>query len=62
MYYLETTNLDYTTDTKSILDRQIANSGQISLICEKEINDFFYEFDRTITSFKNKIEADLEVE
>ena len=60
MSYLETNNPDYATDTKSILDRQMANSSQISVINEKERNSFFYEFDRTINRFKKKIEADLD--
>ncbi|CAN0015495.1 unnamed protein product, partial [Chrysoparadoxa australica] len=60
MSYLETTNEQYVKDSRMILDRQLANSSQISLTNEKERNSFFYEFDRTIKRFKNKIEADLE--
>jgi hypothetical protein len=60
MSYLESNNPDYTDDSRSILDRQMANSSQISIINEKERNNYFYEFDRTIGRFKKKIEADLE--
>jgi hypothetical protein len=59
MNYLETTNEKYVHDTKQILDRQLANSSQISIINEKERNNFFFDLDRTILSFKKKIEVDL---
>lgn len=59
MNYLETNQEAYVHDTRMILDRQLANSSQISLINERERNNFFYEFDRTIQVFKRKIEADL---
>ncbi|MCT4562415.1 MAG: helix-turn-helix domain-containing protein [Crocinitomicaceae bacterium] len=61
MNYLETRNEAYVGDTKSILDRQLANSSQISQINEKERNNFFYDFERTISVFKRKIEADLAI-
>jgi hypothetical protein len=59
MNYLETTNESYVADSKLIIDKQLANSSLISIVNEKERNNFFFEFERTITSFKKKIEADL---
>lgn len=60
MSYLETTNQEYAMDSKSILDRQIANSSQISLINEKERNNFFHEVEQTINHFKKKLEIEKE--
>lgn len=59
MNYLETTNENYVNDSKLIIDKQLANSSLISIVNEKERNNFFFEFERTINSFKKKIEADL---
>jgi hypothetical protein len=60
MNYLETTNQSYVSDSKMIIDKQVANSSLISIVNEKERNNFFYEFERTIQLFRKKIEADLE--
>jgi len=59
MNYLETSNQAYIQDTVQILDRQLSNSSLISVVNEKERNNFFYDFDRTINSFKKRIEANL---
>jgi hypothetical protein len=59
MNYLETTNIHYINDTKMIIEKQMANSSLISVVNEKERNNFFYDFERTIHSFRKKIEADL---
>ena len=61
MNYLETSQEAYVGDTKLILDRQLMNSSQISKINEKDRNNFFYDFERTILLFKRKIEADLAI-
>lgn len=61
MNYLETTNESYVSDSKMIIDKQLANSSLISVVNEKERNNFFHEFDRTIKSFRKKIEADLAI-
>lgn len=61
MNYLQTTDEGYVNDSKLIIDKQLANSSIISNINEKERNNFFFEFDRTINSFKKKIEADLTI-
>ncbi len=59
MNYLETSNEAYVADTILILDKHMANSSMISKVNEKERNNFFYDFDRTINAFRKKIEADL---
>ncbi len=61
MNYLETTNENYVSDSRMIIDKQLANSSLISIVNEKERNNFFFEFDRTVNSFKKKIEADLTI-
>jgi hypothetical protein len=60
MNYLETNNPLYVKDTLQILDRQISNSSLISIVNERERNNFFFDFDRTINSFKKRIEANLD--
>jgi len=59
MNYLQTSDENYVNDSKSIIDKQLANSSIISVVNEKERNNFFFEFERTINSFKKKIEVDL---
>jgi hypothetical protein len=61
MNYLQTEDPQYVQDTRFIIDKHIANSSLISVVNEKERNNFFFEFNRTINSFKKRIEADLEV-
>ena len=50
----------YVLDSKQILDKQLANSSLISEVNEKERNNYFFEFEKMILSFRKKIEADLE--
>ncbi len=57
--FLHTSNPTYVEESKSILDKQLANSSLISKINEKERNSFFHKLDKTIASFRNKIESDL---
>ncbi|MFA7274298.1 MAG: hypothetical protein WC044_10530 [Crocinitomicaceae bacterium] len=59
MNYLETSNTAYVQDTVQILDRQLSNSSLISIVNEKERNNYFYDLDRTISSFKKRVEANL---
>jgi hypothetical protein len=59
MNYLETTDENYVNDSKLIIDKQMANSSLISIVNEKERKNFFYEFNKTINSFKKKLDADL---
>lgn len=60
MNYLQTVDEKYVSDSKQIIDKQLANSSLISEVNEKERNNYFYEFERTILSFRKKIEADIE--
>lgn len=57
--FLHTTDPTYVKESKSIMDRQLSNSSLISAVNEKDRNAFFHRLDRTITQFRNKIEADL---
>lgn len=59
MNYLHTSDLGYVADTKQIIDKQLANSSLISEVNEKERNNYFYNFEKMILSFRKKIEADL---
>lgn len=58
MNFLDTTNENYVNDTKLVIDKQMSNSSLISVVNEKERNNFFFEFNRTINTFKKKVEAD----
>lgn len=60
MNYLQTVDEKYVADSKQIIDKQLANSSLISEVNEKERNNYFYEFDKTILSFRKKIDADIE--
>jgi hypothetical protein len=60
MNYLQTTNPQYVSDSKQVLDKQLANSSLISVVNEKERNNYFFEFEKTINMFRKKIEADIE--
>ncbi len=57
--FLHTTDPTYVQESKSILNKQLANSSPISKVNEKERNSFFYKLDKTIAHYKNLIEADL---
>lgn len=58
--FLHTSNPTYVEESKSILDKQFANSSLISKVNEKERNAFFHRLDHTISVFRKRIEADLE--
>lgn len=58
--YLQTNDADYVRDTRKVMDKQLANSSKISVVNEKERNNYFYNFEKMISSFKKKIETDLE--
>ncbi|MEX2484425.1 MAG: hypothetical protein WED10_07695 [Brumimicrobium sp.] len=59
MNFLHTTNPTYVKESKSILDKQLANSSLISQTNERERNSFFHKLDKNIELFRNKIESDL---
>jgi hypothetical protein len=60
MNYLQTTDLQYVQDAKQVIDKQLANSSLISVVNERERNNFFVDFEKTIGMFRKKIEADLD--
>ena len=60
MNYLQTIDKKYVLDSKQIIDKQLANSSLISEVNEKERNNYFFEFEKMILSFRKKIEEDLE--
>lgn len=62
MNYLHTTDVNYVADTKQILDKQLANSSLISEVNEKARNNYFFDLEKMIRSFKARIEADLAFE
>lgn len=57
--YLHTSNPTYVKESKSVLEKQIANSSLISQTNEKARNAFFHKLNNTIELFRKKIEADL---
>ncbi|MDX1652841.1 MAG: hypothetical protein R3277_10140 [Brumimicrobium sp.] len=59
MNFLHTTNTTYVKESKSILDKQLANSSLISQVNERERNSFFHKLDKNIEMFRSKIEADI---
>ena len=59
MNYLQTTDMQYVQDAKQVIDKQLANSSLISVVNEKERNNYFFEFEKMIHSFRKKIDADL---
>jgi hypothetical protein len=60
MNYLHTTAPIYVSETKHILEKQIANSSLISKVNEKQRNVLFHKLFKTIESVKNQILVDLE--
>lgn len=61
MNYLHTSNPTYVKESKSILDKQLANSSIISQTNEKQRNTFFHKLNQNIELYRSKIEMDLEV-
>jgi hypothetical protein len=62
MNYLHTSDEVYVSDTKKILDKQLANSSLVSVVNEKERNSYFYDLEKMIRSFRARIESDLMME
>ena len=60
MNYLHTTAPSYVSETKSILEKQIANSSMISKANEKQRNALFDKLYKNIESARNQILVDLE--
>lgn len=59
MNYLHTSDPTYVSESKSILDKQLANSSIISKTNERRRNAFFHKLDQNIILIRKKIEADL---
>jgi hypothetical protein len=59
MNYLHTNDLQYTEETKAILQKQLANSSLISKVNQKQRNTFFHKIDATIDQFRKKVEAEF---
>lgn len=57
--YLHTEDATYVKESKSILDKTLANSSLISKINEKQRNNFFFKVEKNIALYRQKIEADL---
>ena len=60
MNYLHTSDTVYVKETKSILEKQFANSSLISKVNQKERNVFFHKLQKQIETVRSQIEADLE--
>jgi hypothetical protein len=59
--YLHTTNPTYISESKSILDKQLASSSLVSLINESQRNAFFHKLEKHINTARAKIALDLEL-
>lgn len=59
MNFLHTEDTTYVQESKSILDKQFANSSLISKVNEQHRNKFFFQIEKNIEIFRRKIEADL---
>lgn len=60
MNYLHTSDTVYVKETKSILEKQFANSSLISKVNQKERNVFFHKLQKQIETVRSQIEADLD--
>ncbi len=58
--YLHTTDIIYVKESKSILEKQIANSSMISRVNEKQRNAFFYKLYKQLELTRNQILIDIE--
>jgi transcriptional regulator with XRE-family HTH domain len=61
MNYLSTSDQNYVNETEHILNKLVSNSSLISATNEKERNSFFFQLERTIQLYKQKIETDLTI-
>jgi hypothetical protein len=59
---VHTTDHAYIADTVGVLNKQMTNSSLISVVNEKQRNNFFSQIKRMIDSYKKKIQIDLEIE
>ena len=59
MNFVHTTDQSYIDDSVSILKKQMANSSVISVVNEKERNNYFFQVKNMINTFRKKIELEL---
>lgn len=59
---VHTTDQEYIDDTIGVLNKQMANSSVISIVNEKERNNYFSQVKRMIESFKKKIELEISMQ
>jgi hypothetical protein len=60
MNFLHTTDPNYVSDSKRILDNILLNSRKISVENKKERNHFFAQIEKSVKQYKLKIEMELE--
>lgn len=60
MNFLHTTDPNYVSDSKRILDNILLNSRKISVENTKERNHFFAQIEKSVKQYKLKIEMELE--
>jgi hypothetical protein len=56
---IHTHDAEYLKDSLSVLNKQLANSSLISIVNEKNRNNYFAQIRQTINSFRKKIEVQL---
>lgn len=59
MNSVHTTDKDYIDDSVAVLKKQMANSSVISIVNEKERNNYFGQLRNMIQTFKKKIEIEV---
>lgn len=61
MNYIHTTDEAYIEDSKKVLEKQFANSSLISVVNERERNNYFFHIKNTVDIFRKKIELELAI-
>lgn len=60
MNSLHSTDKEYVSDSKMIIDKIISQSSKISVTNEKERNHYFAQLEKMILNFKTRIQLDLD--
>ena len=60
MNFIHTTDVDYIEDSRKVLNKQLANSSIISIVNEKERNNYFFQIKKMIESYRKRIQLALE--
>lgn len=58
---VHTTDKDYIEDSISVLKKQMANSSVISIVNEKERNNYFGQLKNMIATYRKKMEVELDL-